>query len=167
MGGDLPFTWTGIVLERCRRYFQEHGSSYWADLVDRERGLGERFVGDFGPLSLIASYSPLGTNEVLGILRERRHFLELAEEDVQGLAAGFCRVLAGYHALGISTFNFAIYSGPLTRTEDSFRCYFRVVSRQNVYENYRTDDSFLQKLLRYELILTPPEALASALRKAK
>jgi hypothetical protein len=41
----------------------------------------------------------------------------------------------------------------------------RIISRQNVYENYRTDDYFLQKLLRNELILTTPEALAKNLRQ--
>ena len=66
--------------------------------------------------------------------------------------------------MGISTFNFSIYSGRFGAGDDSFRCFLRVVSRQNVYANYRTDDYFLQKMLRNELILTPPEVLASTLR---
>ena len=47
---------------------------------------------------------------------------------------------------------------------EEWRCFLRVISRQNVCENYRADDYFLQKLLRNEIILTPPEILASTLR---
>ena len=74
-------------------------------------------------------------------------------------------MLKGYDSMGLSTFNFSIYSGPLNKEDDGFRCFLRVISRQNVYENYRTDDYFLQKLLRNELIIKAPEALASLLRE--
>jgi len=74
-------------------------------------------------------------------------------------------VMKGYDSMDISTFNFSVYSGPINTTDDTFRCYIRIISRQNVYENYRTDDYFLQKMLRNELILTSPEVLASTLRE--
>jgi len=164
-GGDLPFTSLQVALEKSRQYREQQGSCYWLDLVDEERAIGKRYVGEFGPLSLITSYSPQGMNEVLGVLCERRNFLELDDEDLQGLAEGLCRVLAGYEAIGFSTFNFSLFSGPLGSRDDAFRCFLRIVSRQNVHENYRTDDSFLQKLLRYEVILTLPEVLASVLRE--
>ena len=86
------------------------------------------------------------------------------DKDLEGLAQGLSCVLKGYESMGVSTFNFAVYSGPLGEGDDSVRCYLRIISRQNVYENYRTDDYFLQKLLRNELILTPPEILAAKMR---
>jgi hypothetical protein len=86
-------------------------------------------------------------------------------EDFSGLARGFSTVLQGYASLGISTFNFTLYSGPMGAEDDSFRCFIRIISRQNFYENYRAEDYFLQKLLRNEVILTTPENLALSLRK--
>ena len=165
VGGDLPPSWMEFLLERSRCYFQEHGSCYWLDLLETERKIGDRWVGEAGPVGLITSFSPHGTNEVLGILPERRDFLEMDEEDLKGLAHGLSRILGGYDSMGVSTFNFTIYSGPLGKKEESFRCLMRVVSRQNVYANYRTDDYFLQKMLRNELILMPPEVLAETLRE--
>jgi len=165
VGGDLPCTWMEFLLERSRNYYEEQGSCYWLDLLGTERKLGDRYVGEAGPATLITSFSPHGTNEVLGILPERRDFLEMDEEDQKGLADGLSRILRGYDSMGISTFNFSIYSGPLGKKEESFRCLMRVVSRQNVYTNYRTDDYFLQKMLRNELILIPPEVLAKTLRE--
>ena len=164
VGADLPFTYMEGLLHHSRRYLKEQGTCYWSDLVEEEKGLGERYIGQTGTTSWIASFSPQGTNEVLGILPARRDFPEMDEDDLRGLAEGLCFVLKGYDSMGISTFNFAVYSGPLGGEDDSLRCFIRIISRQNVYENYRTDDYFLQKLLRNELILTPPEILATTMR---
>ncbi|MGB9499641.1 MAG: hypothetical protein ACKVE4_07790 [Dissulfuribacterales bacterium] len=165
MGGDLPFTYLKTILDRSREYFQAHQSCYWSDLLELEKTTGERYIGTTGPVAWMASFSPSGTNEIIGVLPKRSQFLELNTDDVNGLAKGLVNVLCGYAEMGISTFNFAIYSGPIGEHEDSFCCLIRIISRQNVYENYRTDDYFLQKLLSNELILTPPEVLAKNLTK--
>lgn len=163
MGGDLPFSYPEKILARSRQYFQANQSAYWTDLLELEKSTNERYIGATGPVEWIAAFSPQGTNEVIGVLPKRNHFLEMDEADVNGLADGLVKVLHGYADMGMSTFNFATYSGPLGEHDDSLRCFIRIISRQNVYENYRTDDYFLQKLLRNELILTPPEVLAKDL----
>lgn len=164
VGGDLPFTYVGDVQTLGRAYFEKNRTSYWADLANVEKASGERYIASIGPVEWITSFSPAGANEVVGILPDRRDFLEMDDADAAGLAKGLTAVLAGYADMGLSTFNFAIYSGPLDIKDDSFRCFIRIISRQNVYENYRTDDYFLQKMLRNELILTPPEVLAKNLK---
>jgi galactose-1-phosphate uridylyltransferase len=164
VGADLPFTYMEDVFEHGRRYHRANGGCYWSDIVEVERERGERHIGETGPVCWIAPFSPQGTNEIVGVLRGKRDFLEMDGEDLEGLARGLSLILKGYDSMGISTFNFAVYSGPLGESDDSIRCYLRIISRQNVYENYRTDDYFLQKLLRNELILTPPEVLASTMR---
>lgn len=160
VGGDIPFTYLGKIMDLSRQYFKENGTCYWADLVGLEKEKGERYIGASGSVEWLTSFSPCGTNEVIGVLPKRSQFLDLDEDDLSGVARGIVNVLRGYAEMGISTFNFAVYSGPLGDRDDSFRCFMRIISRQNVYENYRTDDYFLQKLLDNELILTPPEALA-------
>lgn len=163
VGGDVPFTYLENIMRRCTHYFQKHKSCYWNDLLEREKAVDERYIGATGPVEWLASFSPSGTNEIIGILPHRSHFLELDREDVAGLATGLVKVLCGYAAMGISTFNFALYSGRLGEDDETFRCFVRIISRQNVYENYRTDDYFLQKLLDNELVLTPPETLTKTM----
>jgi galactose-1-phosphate uridylyltransferase len=165
VGGDVPFTYLDNMMGLSRQYFQEYGTCYWSDLVDLEKEKDERYIGATGSVEWLASFSPSGTNEVIGVLPKRSQCLELDGEDVSGLAEGLVKVLTGYGEMGISTFNFSFYSAPLGKNDDSFRCYIRIISRQNVYENYRADDYFLQKLLDNELILTPPEVLAKNLQK--
>ncbi len=165
VGGDMPFTYLDNIIALGRQYYQQHGTCYWCDLPSLEKSENQRYIGATGPMEWIASFSPAGTNEVIGILPHRSHFVEMDEKDVQGLAQGLVNVLCAYADMGISTFNFSLYSGPLDDRDDTFRCFIRIISRQNVYENYRTDDYFLQKLLDNELILTPPEILADNLKK--
>lgn len=164
VGGDLPFTALETLLDRSRAYYRQHGTCYWSDLVKAEQAGAARFIGNTGPVQWLSAFSPQGSNEVVGILPERSNFLEFDEADSEGLAQGLAKVLHGYAEMGISTFNFTIFSGILGRQDETFRSFIRIISRQNVYENYRTDDYFLQKLLRNELILTTPEALAGKLR---
>jgi len=166
VGGDIPSTYQEQQIAHLKRYYDEAHSCYLCDLVEEEPELYERHIGTTGQIDWITSFSPQGTNEVLGILGKRRHFLELEKKEIEELAVGFSHVLHAYHSMGISTFNFAFYSGPLGVQDETFRCYVRIISRQNVYRNYRTDDFFLQKLLRNELILTPPEALAQTMRES-
>jgi UDPglucose--hexose-1-phosphate uridylyltransferase len=165
MGGDLPFSYLESIFSLSEQYYKVNRSCYWSDLVDVEKSKGERYIGATGPVEWVAAFSPQGTNEIVGVLPQRTNFLEMDDKDVKGLAAGMVKVLKGYSDMGISTFNFAVYSGPLGRRDESIRCFIRIISRQNVYENYRTDDYFLQKLLRNELILTTPEALAKNMRR--
>ena len=164
VGGDLPFTYLENIMNLSREYFQRHQSCFWNDLLEIEKAVDERYIGVTGPVEWLATFSPSGSNEVLGILPERSHFLELDKDDVAGLAQGLVKVLGGYGGMGISTFNFSIYSGLLGEADESFRCFIRIISRQNVYENYRTDDYFLQKLLDNELVITPPEVMAKNFR---
>lgn len=165
LGGDLPCTYLESVLNSSAAYHKSNRSCYWSDLVNVEKAAGERYIGASGPVEWLAAFSPQGANEVVGVLPEDTHFLEMTDADIKGLAAGIVNVLHGYAAMGISTFNFAVYSGPLGERDDTICCFVRIISRQNVYENYRTDDYFLQKLLRNELIVITPEALAKHLRQ--
>jgi galactose-1-phosphate uridylyltransferase len=164
LGGDVACTHQEELLTLSADYFEQHGTCYWADLSAKERELRDRYITQTGNVAWITSFSPQGTNEVLGILAGKRDLLELDDPDLTDLSEGFSAILRGYASMGLSTFNFSLYSGPLGTHNDSFCCLLRIISRQNVYENYRTDDYFLQKLLRNELILNTPENLASLLR---
>jgi UDPglucose--hexose-1-phosphate uridylyltransferase len=167
LGSDVPFTHLEELLALSTAYHREHGACYWANLVAKEQELDARFITKTGEdINWITSFSPQGNNEVLGIFTEKRNILEMEDRDWSALAEGFSTVLRGYDSMGLSTFNFTLYSGPLGDRDEAFRCFLRIISRQNVYENYRTDDYFFQKLLRNELILTTPEELASILRNA-
>ncbi len=165
IGSTLPATHHKQLIDKSLQYFNENSSIYWKDLVETERKKGDRWIGSVGNENWITPFSPVGQNEVQAIWPEKKHFLEWNHEDLCFLSDGISAVLSSYHEMKFSTFNFSIFSGSLDGTDESFRCMMRIITRQNVVPNHRTDDYYFQKLLKNEIILVSPEALASVLRK--
>jgi galactose-1-phosphate uridylyltransferase len=163
-GGKYPSSAVEQMESDCRRFREEHRQSYFKLLVEEERESGDRYVASSGPVHWLVPFAPIGTNEVLGILPGYADLLALTEGALEGLSAGISKILAYFHHLGFSTFNFTVYSAALGKGAGLFPVFIRIICRQNVYENYRTDDYFIQKLLGEELMLTMPEDLAAGLR---
>jgi galactose-1-phosphate uridylyltransferase len=159
-----PYTEQANLLEGCRDYFAEHGSAYHPDLVRIEKAEGERYIAQTGAWHWLAAYSPLGSNEILGIHEQCGDFGRLTDADLTALAEGLSAALRVYESLGYLSFNFTLYSRRDPESPDGFNCLIRCMTRQNPYPNYRTDDFFLQKGLQTEVILTLPEKLAAQAR---
>ncbi|MHC1742949.1 MAG: hypothetical protein AB9873_07950 [Syntrophobacteraceae bacterium] len=164
LGSPRPFTHHKQLIEQSASYYSLNGSCYWKDLVDVERAKGERWIGTLGGSDWFTAFSPMGINEVNAVWPDKSNFLEWGAGDIEGLAQGLSRVLRGYHELGFSTFNFSCFSGPLGLSTTEFRCFLRVINRQNMAQHYRADDYYLQKLLQNEIMILRPERLAEILR---
>ncbi len=158
-----PFPQARRFLEASLCFYLDHGRGYW-DILAQEEEKGERFIARLGRVVFFTSFAPLGTNEVIGVVEGVHSLKALTEEDVNSLAQGISAVLAGYEDLGYGSFNFTLYLPPLKEETPWFNPFIRLITRQNFYENYRTDDYFLQRQLASELILTPPEKLAEHLK---
>jgi UDPglucose--hexose-1-phosphate uridylyltransferase len=161
----VAFSYHGRLIDAGGDYYERNGSSYFEDLVSEERETGSRYVAQKGKWHWLTSFSPIGANEIIGIHENGKDFGVLSDDDLQDLSFGISRVLCFYESLGHLSFNYSIMSVRSNHPERGFRCMIKVISRQNLYRNYRNDDYFLQKLLHSELIINPPEELASGLRK--
>ena len=159
----LPYSYQARMLDGCRRWQHNNGTSYFDDLVAEEKS-GPRYIGHTGRWQWLTPFSPLGNNEVMAIHESLGDLDDLSGEDLSNLASGIARVLAYYETLGHLSYNYALYSVRKGRDGGSFRALIKIITRQNLYPNYRNDDYFLQKLLQSELIITPPEELAEELR---
>ena len=159
----VPYSYHGRLIKAGNSYFREHGSPYFTDLVEQERG-GPRYVARRGRWNWIAPFSPMGNNEVMAVHDSVPDYGHLSRTDVTDLALGISRVLSFYETLGHLSFNYTAYSVRNDQAGKGFRCLFKIITRQNLYPNYRNDDYFLQKLLQSELIIIPPEELAMGLK---
>ncbi len=164
MGGKNAFTEIEKLKSDCDRYRDENRGDYFKELIETEKENNERYVGEKNSVHWVTPFAPMGANEVLGILPECRSLGELKKTGLRGLAEGMSKVLSYYEKRGYSTFNFTVYSDSMhTKDASSFPVFVRMITRQNVYENYRADDYFIQKLLGVELMLTSPEETAEGL----
>lgn len=164
LGASFPGTHHRLLLMESERYFRDKGRSYWPDLLATERDRDKRYLGTLCGSEWYTAFSPMGANEVQAVWPHCSHFLEWGKADIQGMAEGLSRVLAAYHDMKLSTFNFSCFSGSLDGADGGFRCMLRMVNRQNAVPHYRTDDFYFQKLLRNEIIVNLPETLAAAMR---
>ncbi|HXX54027.1 MAG TPA: hypothetical protein VEI28_05595 [Thermodesulfovibrionales bacterium] len=159
----VPYSYHGRLIEAGNSYFREHGTPYFTDLIDQEKD-GPRYIGRQGRWNWLAPFSPIGNNEIMAVHDSVPDYGLLSGEDVTDLAHGISRVLSFYESLGYLSFNYAAYSAKDSQAGTGLRCVLKIITRQNPYPNYRNDDYFLQKLLQSELIITPPEELANALK---
>lgn len=164
IGSPAATTHHRLLLEKSLAYRRDTGSCYWLDLVETERSSGQRWLGQIGSSRWFTAFSPLGANEVNAVWPNASDFMKWDDQDIQAMAEGIHRTLLTYHELKLSTFNLSCFSGPLGVSSPEFRCFLRLINRQNMNLHYRTDDYFLQKLLKNELIIYLPEHLASLIR---
>jgi galactose-1-phosphate uridylyltransferase len=161
----VAYSYHARMLDASRRYYEKNGSSFYSDLVVAEKRTNERYIVRQNSWHWLAAFSPLGGNEIMAIHEKEADFGALSDDDLSDLSRGISRVLVLYERLGHLSFNFTLYSVRQSEQDRGRRCVFKIISRQNLYPNYRNDDYFLQKMLQSDLIFNLPEELAEQLRK--
>jgi UDPglucose--hexose-1-phosphate uridylyltransferase len=161
----VAYSYHARMLDAARRYFEKNGTSFYGDLVAEEKRTNARYVVQQNSWHWLAAFSPLGSNEIMAIHDTEADFGALSDDDLGDLSRGISRVLLLYEGLGHLSFNYTLYSVRRNGRDEGQRCVFKIISRQNLYPNYRNDDYFLQKMLQSELIFNLPEDLAGQLRK--
>jgi galactose-1-phosphate uridylyltransferase len=160
----IPYSYHERLIRANRSYYEKHSTEFYPDLIEEEKRKGERYVAQMGGWHWLTAFSPMGNNEVMAVHEEKSDLGLLSESDLADLSKGISRVLAFYESLGHLSFNYSIFSVRRASSQKGFRCILKIISRQNLYPNYRNDDYFLQKLLQSELIINLPEDLAVELR---
>jgi UDPglucose--hexose-1-phosphate uridylyltransferase len=165
LGSSFPTTHHRLLLQQSLVYYNENQSCYWLDLIETEKKTGQRWLGEIGESCWFTAYSPIGVNEINAVWPKASHFLEWTDQDIQTFAEGLHRAYGTYHDLKFSTCNYSCFSGPLGQDCPEFRCFLRLINRQNMNLHYRADDYFLQKLLQNEIMIYRPERLASLMKE--
>jgi UDPglucose--hexose-1-phosphate uridylyltransferase len=160
----------GNALEEERdasaRYLQSDGRSYWADLLDTEERLGERFIARGAQtawLSAFVSQSLLA--DVLVLFPGQQTLVDLPDAALEEFCDGVVQTLRVWMGQGVYSFNLALYP----TTPDRPDAWLRARLSPRVYMTPRlwgTDTSALQHLYGEHFMVQTPETAASALRAA-
>jgi UDPglucose--hexose-1-phosphate uridylyltransferase len=164
LASDIPFQSIERQLEASKAYHDENRVSYWVDLVETEKRLGERYLGNTRNVDWLTPFAPTGLNEAQAIVKHKSSLDQLTSEDLEGLAEGLVRVMRCYHDAGVRSINAAIYSGPLGQILDHFAVNLRIVSRYGYKPRFVSDVWALQYLLGEQEVYASPEETASKLR---
>lgn len=163
---DRPFYLVGLMLEKSKAYWESFGSSFWKDLVEKEKG-GERYLFGRNGVEWLVPFAPLrGMNEVQAVVQGKSNLLELSSEEWLGLAEGISKVLGFYQKEGYSSFNIVVMSAPLNEHLDYFDVNLRIISRPGVQVASFTDAWALPYLLWDGEAVEQPEKFAERVRRS-
>jgi len=162
---EKPSAMVNFLMKASLDYYEKTGENYWKKLVALEEKARERFIGRTGSISWLASFSPLGNNEVLAVFNDA-FSLDISEGEVKDFSKGIKKILNAYHALGISSYNLTTYSGSVEKNEEAHYCLTaRMISRPSLREFYTSDAGFMELLHRERVVENLPEELAKHAKK--
>lgn len=156
---DARPTWMQDTLLRATR----EKPGVWQELVDAERG-GERYVGQTGGIEWLTSFAPIGNHEVNALFTGSSAVTRLSDEEIRDFARGVTRVLRGYAADGVESFNLTFYSAPVEGL-DGYMLNAKMISRPSLKPYYTSDQGFMESLHREVIIEGLPEEVAGMLRR--
>jgi len=157
LASDLPIQATHELLRASATYFQDHGSSYWSQLIEAEEGLGERYLGRLGRVHWLTPFAPRGLNESHAIVSGVSDLSSISREQLNDLTQGIVRTLGYYHDTGVRSFNIAVYSALFGQHVDYFDLNVRIVSRYGYKRGFVSDVWALQYLLEEQEVYEAPE----------
>ncbi len=143
------------IVRREREYYDDHGRTYWADLLEEERS-GPRHVGSTGDVEWIAPFAPAHQWHVAGVT-DVTGIPDPDAEVVGDLAAGLENVLEYYADLGLTGHNFSLL---LTPDEPASPAVMDVVARPALEEYYVSDAFFFTTLHDERVVDVAPEEYA-------
>jgi galactose-1-phosphate uridylyltransferase len=143
------------ITRREREYEAEHGSRYYDDLLERERG-GDRHIGDVGDVAWIAPFAPLGQWHVAGVA-DATGLLDPDERAVEDVATGIANVLDYYAELGLNAFNMGLR---FARGTPASRVAVDVLARPVFEDRYINDAFYFQTVHDQRTIDAAPETYA-------
>ena len=151
-------------LRAAEAFARVHGRDYWSELVDEEKRRKERFIGETGNSSWLASFVSLGAvGDILAVFPEVFSIDQCGEEQIQDLSSGLLRLFRYYRQAGVHSFNASWFFGP--PEQEYFTSHFRIIPRTFLnLRDFAPDMNFFQSLLQEPIGVLLPEHLCSEVR---
>jgi UDPglucose--hexose-1-phosphate uridylyltransferase len=130
--------------------------------LEQERKAGVRYIGSTGAVHWLASFAPMGFNEVRALIPGVGSAGGLTDDHVTQLGDGLAKILNLYAELGFQSFNMAIYGAPPANRD--YVLNLRMVCRSNLQSPYRSDVTYFERLHWQAMVDTSPEDLAERAR---
>ena len=136
IGDPIPTNEMELILNNSSSYYKRNEALYWSDLIQIEKQLDKRYIAGTGRVHWLASFAPMGFNEVCGIVEGHESLTALDQEEVSSLAQGIVSTLRYYDKKDLNSFNFSICS---ISGEPSHRLFIRIISRTPIQPYYPND----------------------------
>ncbi|MDA8278441.1 MAG: hypothetical protein M0Z45_09680 [Actinomycetota bacterium] len=159
----LPLSSQGKLIDEMAQFKAETGRGLLEALIEAERDLRVRYVGDWGAVSILTPFAPVGFREVWIVSKMKGDIVDLTEAQVGDFARALAFVIDGYVKLNLQSFNFAMTGSGDAEVVDG-NVLLRIVARSNPTATYRSDVTYFERLYNESMIDVTPEETASFLR---
>jgi UDPglucose--hexose-1-phosphate uridylyltransferase len=154
-----------VVLRKSKKYLRENGLNFWQELIAVEKKAGERFIGENASTAVVAGFAPRGNREVQIISKRVSNLVDFDKRHTHDFADTIVRVLRGYKAMGMNSFNLVTYSAAIGDRSEHFRFSARIMSRPIFQPLYTNDAGSIERFYGVSIIEAMPEQVASDIRK--
>jgi galactose-1-phosphate uridylyltransferase len=152
-------------LAAAEAWLARRGRPFAAELLDAERE-GPRWIGEEGGIAWLAPFAPSGLlGDAAAIFADRTAMTELTDADIAAFAQGLVRVLRGFSAQGLWSFNLCFMPDAFGQRSRRHVLGARLLPR--FYLNPRlhvSDVAYMHLLLEERFSMTYPEEVAARLR---
>lgn len=140
------------------QFHNEHGMDYYETLIEEERRLGVRWIGQKGALSWVHAFAPRSHMDFIGVFKEGLSLAELDASSWEALADSLMCFFQYIKAKGLASFNMALF---IPVTPSSGKMHIRLVPRFT-HGALGTSDMHVLNFLHGESIsLKAPEIIAA------
>jgi galactose-1-phosphate uridylyltransferase len=142
------------VADAARRFYDDHGESYWTELALAERG-GDRYLAEVGNVHWLAPFAPTHHRHLQGVAAQIHEGVPNPSGDVtHDFAEGLVDVLSYYDSVGLDSFNVALF---VERDHPGLPPVLNVTARSVFDEYYWSDATFFTTLHDEGVVDVPPE----------
>ncbi|MDY7030941.1 MAG: hypothetical protein SVY10_03420 [Thermodesulfobacteriota bacterium] len=146
MGQNQPTPLEEKVINASKEYSEQYGSIYFQDLVQKEKELGVRYLGETGDISWIVNFvSRSWLFEVLAVFHGKKTINELSQEELHDFSDGLVRVMKHCDSKNLYSANLNLFSCN-DHTRDFVPTYARFVPRF-LYSPVQAADASIGRIL--------------------
>jgi UDPglucose--hexose-1-phosphate uridylyltransferase len=158
---DSPTNYQALINEKIKGFNSE--KDYFTDLYEKEKSLGERWIGEIGNAAWMHAYSPKGQNDFLAIFPEKYSLDDIEEQDWIHFAQGQQAVFAALADQGFVSFNMMLTVPTEANTKQSI--HVRLIPRFTIGMMETSDINYFQALHQEPLTYKIPEEVAEKARE--
>ncbi|GAB4331154.1 MAG: hypothetical protein Kow0099_02290 [Candidatus Abyssubacteria bacterium] len=162
ISGRMATNYQRQVIEASKGYAARYGRSYWAELIEEERRIGERYIGKRGEVSWLASFAPKGFVEISAIFEGVCEIHDIGEPDWLCFCEGLTAAMKYLDSKGFWSFNLAIYSGG---GDEHFRVHAKLIPRAQLPPMNTSDINYFNTLHDEVLSIFRPEEVCQEAKR--
>ncbi|MGO4888046.1 DUF4931 domain-containing protein [Anaerobacillus sp. MEB173] len=159
---ETPTTYQHRVKTLVNDYIEKHGSSYFVDLCNKEKELGDRWIGEKGNVAWMHAFAPKTHNDFLTVLPNITSLEQISEQDWIDFARSLKAIFATMSEQGLASFNMLLN---VSKTDGKQPIHGQLIPRLTIGQLGTSDINYFQSLHQEALSYKIPEEIAKKARE--